>query len=115
MEHEANVPESEDGEKGATSAESGTAGAEELSGAIEKNRETKNEKWSERDEKAVAVGRDAGPIGITGDEKIKRKKGCEKGSADTRFAPPEEEESSDGESKNGRPGEKSVIRREKHR
>ena len=103
MEHEANVPESEDGEKGATSAESGTAGAEELSGAIEKNRETKNEKWSERDEKAVAVGRDAGPIGITGDEKIKRKKGHEKGSASTALPPPENKKADDSEEKNRRP------------
>ena len=67
LEHEASVPESEDGEKSASSGEGGAAGAEELSGAIEKNSEAENEKRSERNEKAIAVGRDAVPIGVTGD------------------------------------------------
>ena len=41
-------------------------GAEELRGAIEKNGETENKKRSEENEKAIAVGRDAGRIAITG-------------------------------------------------
>ena len=67
LEHEAGVPESADGDDHAGGCESGVAGAEVLSGAIEENSETENEKWSERNEKAIAVGRDAVPIGVTGD------------------------------------------------
>jgi hypothetical protein len=35
-------------------------------------------KGNERNEKAIAVGRDASPIGITGNEKIKSDEGCGK-------------------------------------
>ena len=114
MEHQARVPESEDGEKSASSGESGAAGREELSGAIKENGETENEKWSERNEKAVAVGRDASPIGVTGDENVKGEEGGEQRSSDERFAAPEEEESDDSEKKNGRPGKQSVIGRKEH-
>ena len=114
MEDEARIPESEDGEKSASSDEGGAARAEELSGAIEEDGETENEKWSERNEKAVAVGRDASPIGVTGDEKVKGKECGEQRSADEGFAAPEEEESDDGEKKNGRPGKQAVIGREEH-
>ena len=114
MEHQAGVPESEDGEKSASSGESGAAGREELSGAIKENGETENEKWSERNEKAVAVGRDASPIGVTGDENVKGEEGGEQRSSDERFAAPEEEESDDSEKKNGRPGKQSVIGRKEH-
>src|SRR5204862_132653 len=62
-----------------------------------------------RDEKAVAVGRDASPIGITADEKIKSKKGREKGSANTALPPPENKKADDSEEKNRRPREKAVI------
>src|SRR6266403_883712 len=114
LEDEASVPESEDGEKSASSGEGGAAGAEELSGAIEKNGEAENEKRSERNEKAVAVGRDASPIGVTGHENVKGEEGGEERGADKRFAEPEEEESDDGEKKNGRPGKQAVIGREEH-
>ena len=114
LEHEASVPESEDGEKSTSSGEGGAAGAEELSGAIEENGEAENEKRSERNEKAIAVGRDAVPIGVTGDEEIKSEEGGEERSADERFAAPEEEESDDSEKKNGRPGKQAVIGREEH-
>jgi len=46
-------------------------------GKIKENGETWNKKRGERDKKAIAGG-DAGPIGITGDEKIKREKGWER-------------------------------------
>src|SRR6266550_6262175 len=114
LENEAGVPESEGGDDDARGGESGAAGAEELSGAIEENGETENEKWSERNEKAVAVGRDASPIGVTGDENVKGEEGDEQRSADEGFAAPEEEESDDGEKKDGRPGKQSVIGREEH-
>ena|SRR6266550_1714558 len=114
LEDEASVPESGDGENSASSGDGGAAGAEDLSGAIEENGETENENWSERNEKAVAVGRDASPIGVTRNEKVKSEERGEQRSAKERFAAPEEEESGDGKSKNGRPGEKSVIGREKH-
>lgn len=48
-----------------------------MSGAVKENGEAENEKWSERNEKAVAVGRDAGPIGVTGNEKVKSEKAGE--------------------------------------
>ncbi len=104
LEDEASVPESGDGENSASSGDGGAAGAEDLSGAIEENGETENEKWSERNEKAIAVGRDASPIRVTGDENVKDEEGGKERSSDERFAAPEEEESDDGEKKNGRPG-----------
>jgi len=92
----------------------GTRGAEELRGAIEEDGEAENEKGSERNEKAVAVGRDAGPIGVAGDEKIKSEKGGKQRNAHTRLAAGEEEKSREGEKKNGSPGKKTVIGREEH-
>ncbi len=114
LENETGVPKSEDGEKGASSGEGGAAGAEELSGAIEKNGKAENEKRSERNEKAIAVGRDASPIGVTGDENVKGEESGEQRSADEGFAAPEEEESDDSEKENGRPGKEAVIGGEEH-
>ncbi len=114
LKDEAGVPESGDGEKRDRGGESGAAGAEELHGAIEKNGEAENKKRCERNEKAIAVGRDASPIGVAGDEIIKSEKGGKQQSAHTRFAPPEEEKSREGEKKNGSPGKKTVIGGEEH-
>ena len=91
LEHETRVPENEDDEDGGGRRESDFARMEEMSGAVKKNAEAENEERGQRNKKTVAVGRDAGPIGVTGNEKKKRKKGCEKRSADTRFPTPEEE------------------------
>lgn len=75
LEHEADVPKGSGGEKGEGGGARGAGGAEELRGAIEKNGEAENEKGSEGNKKAVAVRRDAGPIGVAGDENIKSEKG----------------------------------------
>ena len=115
MEHEADVPESEEGENGASGGESGATGTEELSGAVEENGEAKNKKRSERNEKAVAVRRDAGPIGVAGDEKIKGEKGGEKRSANAALPAPENKKAGDGKRKNGSPEHEAVIRGEEHR
>src|SRR5260370_35177192 len=114
LEDEAGVPESGNYQKGERGGESGAAGAEELSGAIEENGEAENEKRGERNEKAVAVGRDAGPIGVARNDKMKSEKGGEKWKADAALPPPENKKSSNGKKKNGRPGEKTVIRGKKH-
>src|SRR5712692_4836908 len=114
LEHQADVPERSGGKKGERGGERGTGGAEKLRGAIEKNGEAENEKRGERNEKAVAVRRDAGPIGVTRNEKVKSEKGGEKRSADARFTAPEKKKSDEGEKKNRCPGEKTVIGREKH-
>ena len=113
LENEAGVPESGDGDDDARSGEGGAAGAEELNGTIVENGKTENEKRSERNEKAVAIGRDAVPIGVTGDEKIKSDEAGKQQSAHERFAAPEEEKSDDGEEKNGRPSDQSMIGRKK--
>src|SRR5258708_9975249 len=81
LENEAGVPEGEDGENEKRGGKCGAAGMEELTGAIEQNSEAENEKVRERKEKAVGAGRDAGPIGMTGNENIKREKGGEDSSA----------------------------------
>jgi len=96
LENEAGVPKSCNGEKDARGGESGGAGAEELSGAIEKGGEAEDEKRRERNEKAVAVGRDAGPIGVTGDKNVEGEEAGKQRSAYERFAATEEEESDDG-------------------
>src|SRR6266704_3656134 len=114
LKDEAGVPESGDGEKSASGRESSAAGTKKRSGAMEENGKPENEKRSEGNEEAVAIGGDAGPIGIAGDEKIKGEEASKQRTACERFATPEEEESYDGEKKNGRPGEKTVIGREKH-
>ncbi len=114
LENEAGVPKSEDGKKNASSGESGAAGAKESSGAFEQNGEAENKKRSERNEKAVAVRRNARPIGITGDEKIKGEKGGKKRSAGAALPSPKEKEADDREEKNRRPGEEPVIGREEH-
>ena len=114
LEHEAGVPESEDGKKSASGGEGGAARMEELRGAIEKNSKTENKERGERNEKAVAVRRDTGPIGVTRDEKIKSKKGREKWSANAALPPPEDKKPGDREIKNGRPRKQAVIGREEH-
>jgi hypothetical protein len=78
LEHEAGVPEDEEGEDDGHCSESRPAGTEDSSEVLEENGKAENEERRERDEKAVAVGRDAGPVGATGDEKIKGKKGGQK-------------------------------------
>ncbi len=114
LEDEAGVPERENGEKGDGGGESGALRTEELSGAVEENGEAEDEKRSERDEEAVAVGRDAGPVRITGNEKIKSEKGGEKGSGGAGLPPPKNKKAGDGEKKNRCPGEQTMIGREKH-
>src|ERR1700674_3042483 len=114
LEHEADVPEEEEGEECRSGGEGGATGTKELCGAIEENGETEDEKGRERNEKAVAVGRDAGPDGVTGDEEVKGQEGGEQWSADARLVPPEKEESKNREKKNGSPGEQAVIGREEH-
>jgi hypothetical protein len=81
---------------------------------VRSRKTARNKEGRERDEEAVAVGRDAGPIGIAGDEKIKGKEGSEKGSAGATLPSPENKKASDREKENGRPGDKSVIGGEKH-
>ncbi len=114
LEHQSGVPERSGGEKGERGSERGAGGAEEPRGAIEKNGEAKNKKRSERNEKTVAVRRDASPIRVAGDENIKSEKGGKQRSAHARFAAPEEEKSREGEKKNGSPEKKTVIGREEH-
>src|SRR6267143_1460573 len=114
LENEAGVPEGEDGENEKRGGKSGAAGMEELSGAIEENSEAENEERRERNEKAVAVGRDAGPIGVTRDEKIKSQQSSEERSADARHAPAEENQSNNREKKDGGPDKQAVVGSEEH-
>lgn len=84
-----------------------------MRGAIEKNGEADDEKRSERNEKAISVGGNSGPVRIAGNKEIKSKKSREKRCADARFAAPEKKEANDREKKNGRPSQEAVIGREK--
>src|SRR6267142_6548553 len=114
LEHEAGVPEDEEGQDGRNRGERRSAGAEDASEALEENAEAKNKEGRERDEKAVAVGRDARPIGVTRDEKIKGQEGGEEWSADARFAPAKENQSGNREKKDGGPDKQAVIGSEEH-
>src|SRR6267142_2087120 len=89
-------------------------GTEELRGAIEENGEAEDEKRGERNEKAVAERRNARPIGVTGDEKIKSQEGGEEWSADARLAPAKENQSGNREKKDRGPDKQSVIGSEEH-
>ena len=106
------IPEGEGSKKGKDGDKGDALGTEELSGTIEKNGETQNKKRSERNEKAIAVGRDAGPIGVAGNENVKSQERGEQRSAEERFASPEEKQSDDGDKKDWRPGKKAMIGRE---
>jgi|SRR5882762_1548758 len=83
-------------------------------GAIKEDAQTDDEERSERNEKAIAEGRDAYPIGIAGNENVESEKGCEERSADGRFAAGKEKKDNDGGQKNRRPKKQTVIRREKY-
>jgi hypothetical protein len=115
LDHQAYVPEDENGKESDGGGEHRPRGAEELCKPVQENAEAENEERCERNEKAVAVRRNAGPVGVAGDEKIKRQKGGEKGSAGAALPSPEDKEASDGKKKNGRPGDKPMIGREKYR
>jgi len=114
LEHQAHVPEDEQSEDDAGDGEGGAIRTKELRDAIEKNGQADNEKSSERNKKAVAVRRDAGPIRIAGDEKIKGKESRKERSANAGFAAPEKKEADDGKKKNGSPGEEAVIGRKEN-
>jgi len=109
LEHESGVPESRDEKKDDRGGESSALGAEELRGTIEKYGEAENEEWRERNEKAVAVGGDACPIGVTGNEKIESEKSGEKGCAGTALPAPKNKKAGDGEKEDRRPGEEAVV------
>src|SRR6266700_6781040 len=114
LEHEADVPEDEDREDGRSGGKRDSAGAEILRGAVEENTEAENEERRQRNEKAVAVRRNSRPVRVTSNEKVKGNERGEECSAGARLAPPEKDESNDGEKKNGRPDKQPVIRGEEH-
>jgi hypothetical protein len=104
LKHKADIRESAGEKKGYRSGESGAWGAKEWSGAIEEYSKAKDEKRCERNEKAVAEGRNAGPIGVTGNEKVKGEKGGKKRSAGAASPTPEDKKAGNGENKDRRPG-----------
>src|SRR3989442_1410711 len=97
LEHKADVPEDEDREDGASGGKRGSAGAKVLRGAVEENAEAENEERRQRNEKTVAVRRNSRPVRVTSNEKVKGEECGEECSAGARLAPPEKEESKDGE------------------
>ena len=109
LEHEADVPEDGECQERGSGGESGARRTEKLRGAVEENSEAEDEERSKRNEKAAAVRRDARPVGIARDEKIKRQEGGEEWSARARLAPAEENQSGDGEKKYGSPGKQAVV------
>jgi len=68
LEHQAYVPKDEKGKKSADGDEQRPRGAEELGKPVQENAEAENEERCERDEKAIAVGRNPRPVGVTRDE-----------------------------------------------
>ncbi len=109
LEHEAGVPKDEEGQDGGYRGESRSAGVEDSSEALQENAEAKNEERRQRDKKTVAVGRDAGPVRITGDEEVKGEEGGEQRSANARLVPAEENQSGNGEKKDGSPDKQAVV------
>src|SRR5260370_31937835 len=114
LEHKVGIRESEDCADGGRGGKRGSAGAKGLRGAVEENAEAENEERRERNEKAVAVRRNSRPVRVTSNEKVKSEECGEECSASARLAPPEKDESNDGEKKNGRPHKQPVIRGEEH-
>lgn len=80
-----------------------------MRGAVEENGKAEDEERSERNEKAVAERRNARPVRIARDEKIKRQEGGEEWSARARLAPAEENQSGNCENKDGSPGKQAVV------
>src|SRR5712672_889634 len=114
LKDEAGVPERDGGENDDRDKERSAPGAEELRGAVKENGEAENEERSERNEKAVAVGGNAGPVRIARNKNVKGESGGKKGSAGARLAAPENKKTGDGEKEDGRPGDQAVIGGEKN-
>jgi len=70
LEHEAKVPQDKDDQSRGSRGERSSARTEQLSEAIEKYAEPENEESCERNEKAVAIRRYAGPVRVYGDKEI---------------------------------------------
>src|SRR5882762_7028116 len=114
LKHEPSVPENEKSEHRRNCREGGRARAKHFCGAMKEEAQTHDEERNERNEQAVAEGRDSRPIGIAGDENVESEKGGEERNADGRFATGKKKEANDREQKNRRPKKQAVIRREKY-
>ena len=114
LEHEAKVPEDKDGEGRGSGSEGSSGRTEKLSEAIKEYAKAENEESCERNEKAIAVGRDARPIGIDGNEKIEGHHASEKRDPDLGQAECKEEQSEDRQSEERSPREQPVIGGEQH-
>lgn len=87
---------------------------EKLPEAIKGDREAEDEKRGERNEESIAIGRDAGPIWIARDKKIKSENACEERAADARLAAPKEKQAKGREKEHRSPGKQAVIGGEEH-
>src|SRR5256886_5180482 len=114
LKHETEIPENETEEKRSEGERGGTKRGKFLGEALQKNSETDDEENGERNEKAIAEGRDAGPVRIRGDEIVESENGAEDGAADARGLAPEEKNSDGGEDEQRRPGKEAVVGGEKN-
>jgi hypothetical protein len=109
LEHEAGIPNDEQSDQGVGSGECQPGRRKSGGNSVEENGETDDEERSQRNEKSIAVGRDAGPIRVTRNEEIEAQERSEEGDADARFPAPENEKTKDGESHDGRPEKKAMV------
>ena len=109
LKHQASVPKRENSQDDAGDEDCGAAIGEALEDNVQKKRQADYEYEGERNEKAVAVRGDTGPVWIAGDEEIKSEGGCKKRASDEGFAAPKKQETDDGKQNYGGPGEKAVI------
>jgi len=109
LKHETEIPENETEQKRNGGEHGETERGKFLGEALQKDSETYDEENSQRNEKTIAEGRDAGPVRIRGDEIVEGENSAEDGAADAgRFAP--KEKNADGsEEEKRRPGKEAVI------
>ena len=106
---EAGVPEGEDGEKEGEGGKSAAGRGEEGMGAFEEKSKSENKNRGEGDQKAIAEGGHAVPIGIAGNDVVEGQGGEGEIGDDFFGALGGKKETGEGESEEGGPGQKTVF------
>lgn len=112
LKHEAEIPKNKEGEdEGSCGSNSG--GTKPVGTALQKNGEPDDEKNGERNEEAIAIGRDAGPVGIRSHEIVKSERGAKDRAADAGSSATKKKDADGGEEQEWSPGKEAVVGGEK--
>src|ERR1700751_1339977 len=110
LEDKAEVPQNENADDCWYRYRTNGSIAQEGRCGFKKDRQAEDKKYSQRNEKAIAVRRNARPVGIGSHEVIEDQQGAQNRKADGKKLAREQEKSDGGEQQDRRPGEQTVIR-----